>query len=136
MSDRSTILAANAAFYAALGHGSVEDMASIWAEDDNVSCIHPGWPAIVGRLAVLGSWRDILNSSGRPDIACHDPHPLVAGDAGWVICIEVMGTVVFAASNHFRRVNGVWRLAHHQATPIAASVAEDESIASPGGRLH
>jgi len=138
MSDKNAILAANAAFYAAFATGSTDDMSMVWAEDDNVSCIHPGWPAIVGRLAVLGSWRDILNTSARPHITCHDPYAIVTGDSGYVLCIELMGTVAFAASNHFRLIDGVWRLSHHQATPIAtnAGLEGDDPPPPPSVKIH
>jgi ketosteroid isomerase-like protein len=131
MSDKSAILAANAAFYAAFATGDVGDMATVWAEDDNVSCIHPGWPAIVGRLAVLGSWRDILSGRGRPHITCHEPHAIVTGDSGYVLCIELMGSAAFAASNHFRQIDGVWRLSHHQASPISPNVGQGDDDPSP-----
>lgn len=137
MSDKSAILAANAAFYAAFATGSVGDMARVWAEDDNVSCIHPGWPAIVGHVAVLGSWRDILTSPSRPDIACHEPYPIVTGDSGYVLCIELMGPVAFAVSNHFRLIDGKWRMTHHQASPVAQDAGqEDDSPPPPSTKIH
>lgn len=69
MTDKDAILAANAAFYAALGAGDVVQVARIWADGDDISCIHPGWPVIIGRTAVIGSWRDILSGSAR----CRSP---------------------------------------------------------------
>lgn len=138
MSDRSAILAANAAFYAAFATGDVGEMARLWAEDDDISCIHPGWPAIVGRLAVIGSWRDILESAGRPQIACHDPYAIVTGDSGCVLCVEIMGSVALAASNHFRLISGEWRLSHHQSSPIAQTVGQPagDPSSTPSGRIH
>lgn len=131
MSDKSAILAANAAFYAAFATGDADDMARVWAEDDNISCIHPGWPAIVGRLAVLGSWRDILTSAGRPHVTCHEPFAIVTGGSGCVLCIELTGSVALAASNHFRFLDGVWRLSHHQASLIAPDLSEDSDNPPP-----
>jgi hypothetical protein len=29
-----------------------------------VSCVHPGWPVLVGRQTVLESWRRILGNPG------------------------------------------------------------------------
>ncbi len=139
MSDKSAILAANAAFYAAFATGDADEMARLWAEDDNVSYIHPGWPAIIGRLAVIGSWRDILGSADRPQITCHDPYAIVTGDSGCVLCVELMGSVALASSNHFRLVNGDWRLSHHQSSPIGLSASQsagDPSSSAPSGRIH
>ena len=85
MSDESAIITANAAFYAAFATGDFTALAALWADDDGVSCIHPGWPAIVGRDNVIGSWRDILKNPGRPQIACAEPHAIIDGDQGRVI---------------------------------------------------
>jgi hypothetical protein len=124
MSDRSGLLDANAAFYDAFLRGDVAALERLWADDDDISCIHPGWPAIIGRTAVIGSWGDILLSAERPQVTCHDPYAIVAGDQGRVICIELMDSVPLAASNHFRRIDGVWRLVRHQSSPIAQAVRQ------------
>ncbi|MGC0388813.1 hypothetical protein ABIF91_001167 [Bradyrhizobium sp. USDA 241] len=66
MANDSKVIAANAAFYAAFSTGDFDEMQRMWADDDAISCIHPGWPAIIGRATVIGSWRDILQTrSGR-----------------------------------------------------------------------
>lgn len=124
MTDKQAIMAANAAFYAALCAGDGAKVAQIWADTDDISCIHPGWPVVIGRAAVIGSWRDILSGSGMLEIACHEPHAIVNGDEGRVLCIEIVGSAALAASNHFRRIDGVWRLIHHQASAIAQMIHE------------
>ena len=53
MSDETAILAANAAYYGAFAAADIAAMSRVWA-DDNVSCIHPGWPALVGRPVQAG----------------------------------------------------------------------------------
>lgn len=135
MTDEKTILVANAAFYAAFARGDVEAMSRLWADDDAISCIHPGWPAIVGRIAVLGSWRDILQSTNCPAITCHEPHAIITGDEGRVLCIEAMGSVALAASNHFRHIAGAWRIVHHHSSPIA-NIENLTSSDPPRGQIH
>jgi ketosteroid isomerase-like protein len=134
MTEKSAILAVNAAFYAAFSAGNIEELARLWADDDDVSCIHPGWPAIVGRTAVVGSWRDILASVNRPHITCREPYAIISGDGGWVLCVELVGAMALAASNHFRCINGAWRLVHHQSSPIAQIVSQSPSDQSPPAR--
>jgi ketosteroid isomerase-like protein len=123
MTDETAIIAANAAFYAAFAAGDISEVSRLWADDDDISCIHPGWPAIVGREAVLGSWRDILQNPNRPQIACAEPHAIIDGNNARVLC------------NHFRRIDGAWRLVHHQSSPIAQMVtpANDDI---PSRRIH
>src|ERR1039457_4591763 len=69
MSDEAAILAANAAYYRAFTSADFAAMSRLWA-DDNVSCIHPGWPVLLGRQAILESYREILRN---PDQERIDP---------------------------------------------------------------
>ena len=135
MADTNSLLAANAAFYTAFRSRDFAAMASLWAEDDMISCIHPGWPSLIGRTAVVGSWRNILSNAHSPAISCHDPYALVSGDEGRVLCIEKIGSMALAASNHFRRIDGHWRLVHHQSSPIASADDPDEN-SEPSGLIH
>ncbi|WP_315755459.1 MULTISPECIES: nuclear transport factor 2 family protein [unclassified Bradyrhizobium] len=134
MSDEREILAANAAFYAAFTAGDFAALVALWADRDGISCIHPGWPAIVGRAAVIGSWRDILANPGRPNIVCADPHAIVDGDHGHVLCIELVDGAALAAANHFARIDGAWRMIHHQSSPIAQLATPEHD--ADGHRLH
>lgn len=131
------ILAANAAFYEAFLAGDLERMAAVWADEEDISCIHPGWPAIIGRSAVIGSWRDILQSRNRPKITCEAPYPIVSGQNGRVLCVELIGSAAFAASNHFKHVNGLWQLVHHHSSPIARTFAQSPDEAEgQSGQIH
>jgi len=133
MTDKDAVLAANAAFYSAFSAGTIEEMARLWADNDDISCIHPGWPALVGRPAVIGSWRDILLSPHRPEIVCQEPYAIVTGNTGRVLCVEVIGPLALAATNHFRRVGAAWRLVHHQSSPIAQAVSAETP---PNRQIH
>jgi ketosteroid isomerase-like protein len=119
MTETGAILAANAAFYAAFAAGNIEELVRVWADHDEISCVHPGWPAIIGHATVIGSWRDILDNPRRPHIACVEPHAIIDGDSGRVLCIEIVDGAALAACNSFRRIDGAWRLVHHQSSPIA-----------------
>ncbi len=137
MSDTEQILAANAEFYAAFADGDAARMARLWADDESISCIHPGWPALIGRAEVIDSWREILRAADRPKIVCAEPQGIPDGDSARVLCIEIVDGAPLAASNHFRRIDGRWRLVHHQSSPIAQlddMLGEDPSVS--GGRVH
>jgi SnoaL-like domain len=85
----------------------------------------------------MGSWRDILESARNPAITCHEPHSIVTGDDGRVLCIEMVGPLALAASNHFRRIGAAWRLVHHPASPITQ--AEGRASIDPfplPGQIH
>jgi ketosteroid isomerase-like protein len=136
MSDVDAVIAANAAFYAAFASGDFAALAGLWADEDTISCIHPGWPAIIGRAAVVGSWRDILKNPTRPQIVCADPQAIVEGDQARVLCLELVEGTPLAATNHFKRIKGSWRLVHHQSSPIAQFLGETDDPADPDRSVH
>jgi ketosteroid isomerase-like protein len=123
MSEETEILAANAAYYDAFATGDFAAMSRIWA-DDEVTCIHPGWPALVGRPAILESYRQILCNPEQERIEPRNETVIVAGNEARVLCVEFVGGAALAATNLFRRVDGAWRMTHHQASPIAALVEQ------------
>ena len=134
MTDEDALLAANAAYYEAFRTAKFAEMCRIWAED-GVSCVHPGWPALIGRDDVIESYRKILSNPNPERIDPHDATVLVSGDEGRVLCIEIVaGALALAATNWFRRMGGSWRLIHHHASPIAAAVVEETP--PPRGRLN
>jgi ketosteroid isomerase-like protein len=135
--DENAILAANAAFYATFAAGDLAAMIRLWADDDDISCIHPGWPAIIGQTAVMGSWQDILQNPARPRITCAEPYAIIDGDSGRVLCIEIVDGAALAATNCFRRIDGAWRVVHHQSSPIAQIVTQaHEEPSDPTRRIH
>jgi len=136
MSDTDAILAANAAYYRAFSTGDVAAMDQIWA-DDGVSCVHPGWTPLIGRAAVVDSYRNILTSPNRVRIAHREDTAILTGAEGRVVCIEIVeGTALLAATNFYRRIGGAWRMVHHQASPIAVAVDESEPSPPRGQRLN
>ena len=129
----NAILTANAAYYRAFATGDVTTMTRVWA-DDGVSCVHPGWPPLVGRDDVIESYRGILTNQNRVRITHQDDVAIVTGDEGRVLCIEIVEGAALAATNVYRRVDGEWRMVHHQASPIA--LADDDDEAPPSNRLN
>jgi len=133
MTDDDAILAANAAYYRAFSTGDAAAMTRIWAED-GVSCVHPGWPPLVGRDDVIESYRGILTNRNRVRITHQDEVAIVTGEEGRVLCIEIVESAALAATNVYRRVDGEWRMVHHQASPIALGADDDD--APPANRLN
>jgi ketosteroid isomerase-like protein len=131
MSDEAAILAANAAYYRAFATADFAAMSRIWAQD-NVSCVHPGWPALIGRQAVLESYREILRNPDQERIEHRNETVIVSGDEARVLCVEFVSGAGLAATNMFKRVDGAWRMTHHQASLIAALV--EEPFAQPSSQ--
>lgn len=123
------VLAANAAFYRAFRDGDAEAMDLVWARSAAVACIHPGWPPLFGRDAVMKSWAGALSSS--PAIAVESPRVVLTGGTAAVLCLERIGRSVLAATNLFVNEAGHWRIFHHHASAIARGAPRAKPPARP-----
>jgi hypothetical protein len=121
MSDDAALRAANAAYYRAFASDDFTEMSRLWA-DDEISCIHPGWPPLLGREAVMRSYREIMRNPDGNRVEHRDDQAIVTSGEGRVLCIEFVDGIALAATNWFRRIGGAWRMIHHQASPIAGIV--------------
>ena len=60
----SDVLATHRAFYDAVETGDLDLMASLWVNDADTSCIHPGAEQLKGTEAVLRSWTLLMANVG------------------------------------------------------------------------
>jgi hypothetical protein len=134
MTDSDAVLAANLEFYRAFTTHDLKAMDALWARKAPVACLHPGWPALADRTAVMESWHSILSSPQAPRIACYDEQVLLFGETALVLCEEELDGGTLVASNFFVREDGAWRLAHHQAGQLAAR--RPQGPRRPPGRLN
>jgi hypothetical protein len=106
MTDSDAVLAANLEFYRAFGARDLAAMGALWARRAPVGCIHPGWPALSERDAVMESWQSILSNPDAPRIACYDEEVLLYGETALVLCEEELDGGTLVASNLFVREDG------------------------------
>lgn len=129
------------AFYDAMRRGDLAAMMALWADDEEVVCIHPGGPRLVGLDAVRASWEAIL--LGGP---VHVQTSEVRATSGAMLCvhsvietIHVQGrrggeSVRCAATNVYVKGPRGWRLLIHHAAPAGAP--ESTPAAPSGAMLH
>jgi len=134
--DSDAVLAANLEFYRAFTARDLVAMEALWARQSPVACIHPGWPALTERDAVMDSWHNILANPEAPRIACYDERVQLYGDVALVICEEELDGGTLIASNLFVREDGAWRLIHHQAGQLVARRPQGGRSRPPGSRLN
>ncbi len=131
---RRRLLAANKRFYDAFSNHNAEAMERLWARHHPVACIHPGWPPLADRQAVIQSWRDIFRNGG-PLIDIQGARIVFDGDIAMVLCFEMVGGQLLVATNLFVDEDGDWRLIHHQASGVVMDLADPPS-AGRSGPLH
>ena len=130
MSEHAAVNFANEAFYLAFSTRDLEAMGALWARHAPVTCIHPGWSALIGRDAVMESWQAILTNPNSPAVDCRKSAAHLFGDVGYVICYETLDQGILVATNIFVREEGTWKMTHHQAG-ATESVPEDDDDWDP-----
>ena len=113
-----------AEFYEALRRGDIERLMALWADDDEVVCVHPGGTRIVGSAAIRASFEAIFANGGIP-VRPEQVHRLAAMGSALhhlVERVEVRGeqgpqTAWVTATNLYLKTARGWRLASHHASP-------------------
>jgi len=117
----AAVLGANDAFYRAFTRGDYAAMSDLWAERAPVTCFHPGGQVLVGRSAVLGTWKQLLSGRSTFELRCDRPLVRLHGDTAIVTCYEGSDNdpAHLAATNVFALEDGRWRMVHHHAGPMS-----------------
>jgi uncharacterized protein (TIGR02246 family) len=125
---------AEAAFYEAMERADIDAMMEVWAEDEEIVCVHPGGPRHVGPEAIREAWRRVFASGTRVRVrlsnqsllnammvAIHSvfENIVVAGET------KPRGTV--AATNIYQRTAAGWRMVLHHASPVPETPVRPES---------
>ena len=120
----STAQDTEAAFYEALQQGDAERVMSLWADDDEVACVHPGGPRLVGQGSIRVAFEAILQVGGLnitpvnvrcvegPGCSVH--HVLEKVQA---MTDEGLQTAYVLATNVYMHTAQGWRMVAHHASP-------------------
>lgn len=57
-----------AQFYEALQQGDLARLMAVWADDDEVVCVHPGGARVVGAAGIRASFEAIFSAGGVPAV--------------------------------------------------------------------
>lgn len=117
---------ANEAFYRAFESLDIGEMDKVWAHQEYVTCIHPGWSMRVGWPMVRDSWVVIFNNLFSMGFSLTELQVQVAGDVAWVICTENISSrhtdstqnSRVVATNLFERMDEGWKIIHHHGSPL------------------
>lgn len=128
--DRTAVLAANSTFYAAFEARDLDAMSDLWAHDDRVVCVHPGWAELRGWASVASSWAALFDGPQHLQFIITGEHLVLAGDVAWVTCEENLlsgeGSGTVAALNLFARDDaGRWRMLAHHGAPVVSGPGTD-----------
>jgi ketosteroid isomerase-like protein len=119
-----------AAFYEALERADLDAMMDVWAEDEEIVCVHPGGPRLTGYDQVRGSWAEIFANRQRLTmhlsnqvsvngmmLAIHSLHENILVEG------EQRARGVAVCTNVYLRTGNGWRMLMHHASPAPAAAA-------------
>jgi len=125
---------AEQAFYRAFQQADLAAMAALWADSQEVACIHPMARIVVGHEAVLASWQEIFAAGARFQLTWEPQLFTVQHDTAVSVLYEHFRLVdqdkvspPFLATNIYRRVDGGWRMVLHHASPAVVVSTKDPS---------
>lgn len=113
------------AFYDAISRADLDALMALWAEDEEIVCIHPGSTRQIGHAAIRNSWEAIFErgSVHIHPVQLHATHNLMT--AVHSIIEEVQRTndgaqeVHILATNIYVKTPHGWRIAMHHASVAA-----------------
>jgi len=123
-----------AAFYQALQNADIDKLMACWADEDDIVCIHPGGPRVVGAMAIratfeamfangsIRAWPERVRKTVSIASAVHNllerVEVLAPGGPkeAWVI-----------ATNVYHRTAQGWRMVAHHASPGTSSEIQEVS---------
>jgi uncharacterized protein (TIGR02246 family) len=114
------------AFYEALERGDLEGMMAVWAEDEEIICVHPGGPRLSGQDEVRSSWAKIFAGEARARVQIGEQVAVT----GMMIAVHSVherfvvegqqAPVPILATNVYLRTAAGWRMIVHHASPVPA----------------
>lgn len=125
LTDAELVKQTNQRFYEAFGALNTNEMEAVWEKSDQAFCVHPGWQPLVGWQSIRDSWQGIFDNTTLMHFNIQYVNVVVAGDCGWVTCVENISSVLqgrasnfgILATNIFVRTPQGWRMIAHHASP-------------------
>lgn len=114
-----------AQFYEALRQGNLAGLMALWADDDEIVCVHPGGARFIGAAAIRASFEAVFEAGNgipvQPEQVRRLQHPAFALHH-LAERIEVQGNTGLQvgwvlASNLYVKTPVGWRIAAHHASP-------------------
>ena len=128
-------------FYEALQRGDIEKLMALWSDDDDIACVHPGGPRLIGAAAIRASFEAIFGNGAINAAPERVRRVLTHSCAVHSVLerVEVMGSDgpqaawVIATNVYLKGALG-WRLVAHHASP--GTPQEVQEIIETASILH
>lgn len=125
-----------AAFYDALQNADIERLMACWADDDEIVCVHPGGPRVVGAGAIRSTFDAIFSNGSirawpeqvrRVEAMASSVHNLL--ERVEVLTETGPAQAYVLATNVYHKTAQGWRMVAHHASPGSQAQAQEISEA-------
>jgi len=125
-----------AAFYEALQNADLDKLMACWADEDDIVCVHPGGPRVVGATAIRATFEAMFANGSirawpqkvRKTVSvASSVHSLL--ERVEVLTPQGPRQAWVIATNVYHRTAQGWRLVAHHASPGTASEIQEVSDA-------
>ena len=128
-------------FYEALQRGDIERLMAVWSDDEDITCVHPGGPRVVGAGAIRAVFDSMFANgtiNARPEkvrrLQTHSCAVHSVLEQVRVMTAEGPQSAWVVATNVYVKGAQGWRLVAHHASP--GSPREVQEIAEAASVLH
>lgn len=126
MITRNALLEINKNYYKAFENFDFEAMSQIWANTDDVVCIHPGWDILIGWEKVKEGWNKIFMEETLLKFTIRNPNVIIRDRVGIISCIEeifissreTISQTFIATTNLYQETENGLKLFYHHSSPV------------------
>jgi ketosteroid isomerase-like protein len=123
-----------ASFYRALQEGDIEKLMACWADEDDIVCIHPGGPRVVGAIAIRATFEAMFSNGPIRAFAeqARKTQALASAVHNVLERVDVLSPegptqAWVIATNVYHRTAQGWRMVAHHASPGTQSDIQEVS---------
>lgn len=124
------------AFYDAIGRADIDGLMALWADDEEIVCIHPGAPRLVGHASIRAAWESIFEQGGvhiRP-VQRHVTQNVMTSVHNIIEevhrAVSRQQDVHILATNVYMKTPQGWRIVSHHASVVPGEAPPDIPVAA------
>lgn len=126
MISKEILLEVNKNYYKAFENFDLQLMSQVWANTNDVVCIHPGWDILVGWEKVREGWSKIFMDDSFLKFTIRNTNTIILNNIGIVSCIEeifvsskdTISQTFIATTNLFKETEEGIKLFYHHSSPV------------------
>jgi ketosteroid isomerase-like protein len=134
---------AQIAFYDAFERANLAAMMAVWAEADDIVCVHPHGPRLVGFEAVRESWMKIFANGATLRVRPTEQRRFDGQSVAVRAVVEEVSQVAegspvsaVVVTNVYELTPAGWRMVMHHASPMNEAAPAAEEPPPQGHTLH